>query len=72
MTESINRPEHPEHSNAARIIALSETRHFDGEGLSGDVYVSREDAKGYRVRHVEVDGERPLIEILRVPHGCIT
>lgn len=48
----------------AQLVPLSETKHFDREGFSGDIYVDKDVALGFTALLVTVEGEHPRKRML--------
>jgi mannose-6-phosphate isomerase-like protein (cupin superfamily) len=51
--------------DAATHIPFVDTEHFEREGFSGDIFVSKEAKMGFTALQVNVHGAHPLKEILR-------
>jgi mannose-6-phosphate isomerase-like protein (cupin superfamily) len=53
------------HFDVATHIPFSDSEHFEREGFSGDVLVSKEASMGFTALQVNVHGHHPLKEILK-------
>lgn len=59
MTEQVNTQ-----PNQPMRIGLDQTDHFDREGFSGDIYVSKDAREGFMALRVDVHGRHPRKRIL--------
>lgn len=64
MREQSSEPSPNKHIPDPVRIGLNQTEHFDREGFSGNIYVSKEAQQGFMALRVEVHGRHPRKRIL--------